>query len=93
MSLSVEQRCLVEKAPLLAVESQQVIPGQAESADVWLSTDTTMRPMPVCSGEAIGMVGRSVHLRCYIGAGVRTFAQARLDEAFGNLGRFSDWNL
>jgi hypothetical protein len=36
----------------LGVEPQQVIPGQAESADGWLVTDTGMTAVPV---EALGL--------------------------------------
>src|SRR6187402_640017 len=35
--------------PALAVEPQQVIPGQTESADRWHGSDTAMRSMPVVS--------------------------------------------
>jgi hypothetical protein len=34
-------------AARLAVQPQQVVPGQAESADGWLRADTAIRSMPV----------------------------------------------
>lgn len=38
----------------LAVEPQQVVPGQAESADGWLGTDTAMGPMPIVAVHPVG---------------------------------------
>jgi hypothetical protein len=35
----------------LAVEPQEVIPGQAEAADGWFGADTGMRAMPVVAVE------------------------------------------
>ena len=32
---------------MLGVEPQEVVPGQAEPADVWHRADTAMRPVPI----------------------------------------------
>lgn len=58
------------------VESRQVIPGDPESANGWLGTDTAMSAMPVVARDSA-----SAALRGVVGSGIGPFAQGGVDEA------------
>ena len=66
----------------LAVESQQVVPGQTEPADRYLALQATMRSVPVVSVEPDGQLVGAV-IGGGICLGIGPFAQRSLDEAFG----------
>jgi len=65
----------------LAVEPQQVVPVEAETADWWFGFQAAVRAMPIVSVKPDGQLGGSV-IGGGIGLGVGPFPERRLDEAF-----------
>ena len=72
-----------ERASLrLAVERQDVVPGETEAADGWSGLQASMRPMPIVSMQPGDQFFRSL-IGGVVGVGIGPFTQSGLDEALG----------
>src|SRR6266851_8316785 len=65
----------------LAVEPQQVVHGETESADRWFGLQASMGPVPVVAMLPKGQLSGTL-VRMLVGFGIGPFAQCGLHQAF-----------